>query len=83
MIKLRQAMNLNSLFLEINALGTMLADANNRLMESNWHSVRKMGMLYQEAMGHEAIKNRSDMLMPLHSVNEYRLDRSFGVSSLC
>ncbi len=38
-VKLRYAINLNSLFLNRSALGTMFAEAKNKLMDSSWHIV--------------------------------------------
>ena len=41
-VKLRYAMNLNSFFLNNNALGTILADAKNRLNDNSWHIVNNV-----------------------------------------
>lgn len=44
-IKLRYAINLNSLFLNRSALGTIFADAKNKLMDNNWHIVSNISCL--------------------------------------
>lgn len=44
-VKLRYAMNLNSFFLNNNALGTILADAKNKFNDSSWHIVNNVLLL--------------------------------------
>ena len=46
-VKLRYAINLNSLFLNRSALGTMFAEAKNKLMDSSWH-LSVMSFVYKK-----------------------------------